>query len=409
MRLTFRPQIRTIVRYAVADMWSEPLVSSLTALLYCVIIAPVLLLFVAKIGVISAMVEDLAKDTRNREVRIRGEYALDQQELDALTALDSVGFLVPEPAFVVRSWRWRKEGTEPGPLVTLDLRTTQAEDPAFDPQTRLPEGFEEAALSESAARALEASIGDTIRVTLNRTPKSGRLEAQRISVVVVAIAPATRWVGETVFVSPSLGRAVEEYTWFVADPGPGWPDAVANPDAPWKSIRIYAPTVREAPALRDALVARGYDASIRTDQIDNVLRLETGLNGLFSGVLLVSACGFGAATFLTQWVSAARKRRDYALMILSGFAKWDVVMFPIAQTLIACTIGALLALGALGLMTPMLSGFVAAHTDGGTLHLPIVAPLTVGYAVTCAIGVAGCVGAVMKIANLDIAEALRSD
>jgi hypothetical protein len=409
MRLKTRPQLLTMIRYALADMRAEPLISALTALLYCAIIAPVLLLFVAKVGIISAMVDDLARDTRNREVRIRGEYALQADDLDAIAALATSGFMVPEPAFVVRSWRWRTDGDVPGPLVSLDLRTTRSGDPAFLQQGPWPEGFRQAALSEAAAAALGATVGDTLTVTLRRTGERGGLEVQRVSVTVVAIAPATRWIGETVFVSPDLARAIEEYVWSVVDPGPGWPDAVSRPDAPWKSLRIYAQTVRDAPALRDSLEALGYDTRIRTDQIDNLVRLEGGLNSLFSGVLLVSACGFAAATFLMQWVGAARKRRDYALLVLAGFYKWDVALFPIAQTLVACSVGALLSVAALALMLPSLAAFVAAHTDGGALRLPILGPLGVGYLTVCAIGIAGCVGAVMKILHLDSAEVLRSD
>lgn len=418
-----RPRVmQAVAGYALSDMRADWIVTVLTIALYGLLLTPVLILYVVKSGVIEAWAKDLSQDNRNREVTIIGEYSISLESLDRLRGLANVDYLVPEPTGVIREMRVRQITPERGKREWVKVRTTSPGDPAFPAEAVVPSGFQEVALSVPAAVALgEAAgkpmaTGDRVMIEVRRDKKNGGgQERQRPELTVVSIVPENRWSGGGMFISTDLARAIREYRQHEIDPGPDWPDKVHRPDAPWQSIRIYATTVRDAVDLSQSLSkftdadGRFLETAVNTDQILNMVQLEDGLSQIFNVIVALSAVGFGATAFLTQWVSVSRKRRDLALMVMTGFRRRDVWIFPMTQAAGATFGGAALSLLALAVASPMIDGFVATYSREGAFELPPPWHLLAAFAVALAIVIVASWAAVQQIRDLDIAASLRSD
>lgn len=400
---------RAVIGYALRDMAQEKVVTFFSAALFTAMMLPVLLLFIAKFGVVSAMSDRIASNPRSTELTVIGEPSLSPALAAEIAKLSEAGFVALAPRRLTATHRFRKTAPERGSSVEIDLLPTKKGDPVFDPDMPSPTGFDEIALSEAAAKALGAVQGDQVAVTLARTRSDGKREVQRPAFTVVAIASRTRWPRLTVFVSEKLGKAIEEYMEFEVDPKPGWPDALAAPDAAWATARIYARTIREAPTLSAALARMGITTDVREGDIDDLLRLEKGLDSLFEIVLAVAAFGFASAAFLIQWVGVERKRREIALMMLGGFRRRSLSAFPLTQTLATVLIGAILTVALAAAAHPTLSAFVAVHAEGQSLKYPPFFTLAGLFIAACLIAVIGCLGAMQRLAFINVSEVLRDD
>ena len=109
-------RIWVTLRYALIDLVHERRVSLLTVLLQTAFLTPLLLLHILKFGVISAWTDDLSRDTRNREVRLSGEYSLSGQDIAAIAAWDEVGYVVAEPSHLITTQPMQRIAPGRGPV-----------------------------------------------------------------------------------------------------------------------------------------------------------------------------------------------------------------------------------------------------------------------------------------------------
>lgn len=88
---------------ALASLWHNRRLSLFTVVIYAAIVAPVVILYLLKTGVITAWTQELARDVQSREIDIRGEYIqrLTPEEMRRLGDLPGVGFLVGEAMALV--------------------------------------------------------------------------------------------------------------------------------------------------------------------------------------------------------------------------------------------------------------------------------------------------------------------
>lgn len=402
-------RLATVAGYALVDLLHERRITVLTILIYAVILTPVTLLYAAKEGVVGAWTTELSRDTRNREVRLLGERPVPPAELEAIRGWSETGFAVPEETTFVTTNTWRRVEPMRGEFADLNLRTTEPGDPVFGARVPVPTGLGEIALSHEAAERLGAGRSDVVEALLRRRPRSGGVEAARPRFTVVAVLDEALWPDETVFVSPAVARSIRAYLWFELDPDPDFPAGATLPDGPWSSLRIYAPTIEAAPALRDRLQEAGFDTQLRTDQIERLTTLRSGLDALFVAMLAMAVTGFAAAVFLMQWLGVARKRRDYALLITVGFPRREIALMPLVQTAAVVSAGFAVSLVALVLATPGIAAFARRFVQSDAVGTISASAMAGGYAAAILIGALGSAWAVAAIGRLEITRALRSD
>ncbi|MGX0905113.1 putative ABC transport system permease protein [Roseovarius sp. MBR-79] len=400
------PAIKLALRFAVADLWHDRKLTLLGITLLAALLAPPVVLHTLRVGLVETWARDLATDLRNREVVIVGEHEIDASLLAALRAWPETGFAVPEPSFFVTTQIARLVGAR-GSSVSLDMRTTSRGDPVLARADLEFPGQEGLILSRHAATELEAAVGSEIGILLQRTPSGGAVERREVILRVAGVLPETVWQGRTGFVSEEMLLGFSRYLTFSADaPQATIPDASQR----WQSLRVYAPEVALAPALRDRLEEAGLDTRLMTDQVDRILRLETGLRQLFGLVLGLSALAFGAATILIQWLSVLRKRRDFALMTVVGMSRSETAIFPLFQGAVMTAFASTFALGLVaatgGSIEAMAQGYLAQTTE---IVRPALAPVLAGALCVVALGGLAGAAAVVRLGQLDVSRALRGD
>lgn len=394
------------LRFALADLWHDRRLTVLGIVLFAALLAPPVVLHTLRVGLVETWARDLAADLRNREVVIVGEHRIDAALLADLRAWPETGFAVPEPSFFVTTQTARLAGAR-GASVPLDMRTTAPGDPVLALADLPAPGPSGLILSARAAEDLQAAPGAQIALLLQRTPRGGAVQRHEVILRVAAILPERHWPGRSALVAEGTLLGLADYLTFRADSA-GHRDP--GPDERWQSLRIYAPEVAAAPALRDRLRAAGFETRLMTDQVDRILRLETGLRQLFGLVLALSALAFVATTILVQWLSVLRKRRDFALMAVFGMSRREIASFPLVQGAAMTAVAALCALGLAAAVGGSVEAMAQAYLAQPTrIARPALAPLLGGAAGAVALGgLAGAV-AVVRLGRLDVSRALRGD
>jgi putative ABC transport system permease protein len=84
-----------LIELAARDLWHDRKVSLCIVASLVAVIAPLLLLFGLKHGVVSQLNDELLSDPRNLEVRMLGNYDLAGGWFERLRAQPGVGFVIP--------------------------------------------------------------------------------------------------------------------------------------------------------------------------------------------------------------------------------------------------------------------------------------------------------------------------
>lgn len=394
------------MRFALADLRHDRFLTVIGIVLLAALVAPPLVLHTIQVGLVETWARDLARDLRNREVIIVGENRITAEDLAAIALWPETGFVVPEPSYFVSTQRARKAETRGG-ATDLDLRTTAEADPVLAGVLDQPLTPGAIVLSSRAAEALQAGPGDRIRLLLARTPLDASPERLSLDLTVRAVLPPQRWAGTSGLVAAQTLLGVRRWLTFEA----ATPAAAGDLDgATWQSMRIYATAVAQAVALRAKLDEAGYETRLMTDQVDRFLKLETGLRQVFAIVMALSATAFIITTFLLQWLSIMRKKRDLALMSVIGMTATDLTVFAVVQgvamTAVACLLSLGLTAAARNPVETIVQGYLSSPAE---VAPPALLPLLAAVLLAVAIGALAGTVAVMTLRPGALSTVLRGD
>lgn len=397
---------RLSIRFAIADLIHDRLLTAVGIVLFAALIAPPVVLHTLRVGLVETWAQDLAKDIRNREVIIVGENQISDEDLTGIGDWPETDFVVPEPSFFVSTQRARKADSR-GIALDLNLRTTTLGDPVMAGFLDVPLAAFETVLTASAARKLDVNVGDSVALLLARTPADSSPMRETVPLLVVGVLPDQRWGGENGFVSPQTLLGFREWLTFDSDNPAGLPPLET---ATWQSMRIYAPEVAAATALRDRLDALGFETRLMTDQVDRILKLEVGLRQVFNIVLILSATAFVITAFLLQWLSVVRKKRDFALMSVIGMTRGHLAVFPAFQgvmmTALACAISLGFVVVMQGPVETIVQGYLSTPSE---IQSPDALPLLSGFLVAISIGALAGTVAIRTLTPEVLTHALRGD
>lgn len=394
------------IRFAVADLIHDRLLTVIGIILLAALIAPPVVLHTLRVGLVETWAQDLARDIRNREVVIVGENRIAQDDLIEITRWPETGFVVPEPSFFVTTQRVRKADSR-GIAIDLNLRTTAPNDPVMAGVTEEKLGPFEIVLAARAAERLEVTEGDSLTMLLARTPTDAVPVRVSVTLKIHAILPDQRWAGVDGFVSPETLLGFRDWLTFSSDDPAAVPEMAS---VVWQSLRVYAPEVADATALRDRLDQFGFETRLMTDQVDRILKLETGLRQIFTIVTILSATAFLITGFLLQWISVVRKKRDFALMSVIGMTPAHLTVFPALQgglmTAFACLLSLGLVFALQGPVETIVQGYLTTPTE---VQSPKPMPFIIGFLAAAALGAFAGIAAVVALRADELSHALRGD
>lgn len=359
-----------LLHLALKDLWHDRKISLCVAASLVAVIAPLLLLFGLKHGVVNQLQQQLLQDPRNLEVRMTGSGAYNPEWVDKLRQRAEVGFAMG----LTRSLNAQADlqGLQGKFANNAELVPTGAGDPILPAQhSHLTIG--EVVLSATAAQRLDAQVGDAVRLLVSRR-LDGVEERGRWTVKVRHVLESAKFERAAAFVHPDVLMQTE---WFrdgyaIAASGVLTGQQTLPAQLRFARARIYAKTIDDVPALEQWLNAQHIETSSQRAEIENVKAINHVLTVIFAVIGVAAVAGCLASMGGAFLANVDRKRRSLAVLRLMGFERraivWQLMLQALVLSLGGFVVGLLLyALGSalfnhlLG-SSQQIQGFVCAIT-----------------------------------------------
>lgn len=345
-----RPGIGLLTDLALRDLWHDRKLSLCIVASLVAVIAPLLLLFGLKYGVVSQLRDALLKDPYTLEVRMLGNGQLSQAWLNELAAQPGAAFVMP----LTRSLNTQADLVWDSQrfVANAEMIPSAVGDPLLGALSP-PNKATQVVLSASAAQKLGVQKGSTFKLVVMRQ-LSGQHERGQLEVEVIGILPPEAFSRPAALVHLDLLLAMEDFRDGFRVPMLGLETGTLRPDTPrqYARARLYAKDLDQVSVLADWLSARQIESSTKLREIESVKAINRVLGLIFAVIAWTAAIGCAASLMGAFLANIERKRRDLALLQLLGFRRSAMGCYIMLQalllTLLAFGIGyGLYALGSL--------------------------------------------------------------
>ena len=395
-----------LARLALHDLWHDRKVSFCIAASLVAVIAPLLLLFGLKHGVVNQLQNDLLSDPRNLEVKMLASGNYSQQWIDKLQHKPGVSFAIGQT---------RSLNTQADLLVdnrnfveNAEVIPTAAADPLLN-NTRSDLQQGQTILSHSAAQRLNAQAGDSVRMRVSRTLDQVN-ERGELTLHVVAVLDASRFSRPAAFVSLPLLIALEQFRDGAQTPEFGLETGSPASTQPttFSKVRLYAQTVDDVAPLSDWLEEQRIETTSRLAEIDNVKAINHVLTLIFAVIALTALVGCIASLVGAFLANIDRKRKDLAVLRLLGFTHTSIGLYVVVQALIITVLAYVVGLALYALASELFNKLLINNQSTSDFACEITLThglLALVLSVVIAVFVS-CIGALRAI-RIQPAESLR--
>lgn len=391
-------RIGLVASLAWQDYRNDGWLSACSVLALVAVIAPLLVLFGLKFGLVSSLTERLETDPASREIIPLGGGRFSAAFIAQLGERSDVAFAVPRTRQIAAT---AQVGT-----LTLEMLPTAAGDPLLA-GLPLPHGLDQIVLSHTAAEKLAARPGDWLETSFARQV-AGRVEAQRTRLQVLAVLPLEAFAREGLFANLGLLEAAEDYRDGRAVPALGWAGEAASVSEQriYPAFRLYARSLSDVEPLRVYFAGQNLLVSTQAHTIAQVQSLSRNLSIVFWIIAGLALAGAFAAIFAGTLAAVARKHRELSVLRLLGFSTAALLLFVLLQALYSAGFAAVLSVGLYGLAEAALNklfvqvpGEYASHLLARHYGLALVAVLGVSAVA------AACGG--WRVARIQASEGIR--
>ena len=391
-------RIGLVASLAWQDYRNDGWLSACSVLALVAVIAPLLVLFGLKFGLVSSLTERLETDPASREIIPLGGGRFSAAFIAQLGERSEVAFAVPRTRQIAAT---AQVGT-----LTLEMLPTAAGDPLLA-GLPMPHGLDQIVLSHTAAEKLAARPGDWLETSFARQV-AGRVEAQRTRLQVLAVLPLEAFVREGLFADLALLEAAEDYRDGRAVPALGWAGEAASVSEQriYPAFRLYARSLSDVEPLRVYFAEQNLLVSTQAHTIAQVQSLSRNLSIVFWIIAGLALAGAFAAIFAGTLAAVARKHRELSVLRLLGFSTAALLLFVLLQALYSAGFAAVLSVGLYGLAEAALNklfvqvpGEYASHLLACHYGLALVAVLGVSAVA------AACGG--WRVARIQASEGIR--
>ncbi|UVL78734.1 ABC transporter permease [Pseudomonas putida] len=395
-----------LARLSLADLWHDRNVSLCMAASLVAVIAPLLLLFGLKHGVVSQLQQELLSDPRNLEVKMLSSGHFDQAWLQRLQTRPEVGFAIGQ----TRSLNTQADllGAHGRFADNVEVIPTRAGDPllATDLSELAPD---QVILSERAAERLDAKAGDTLRLRVARRLNEVNERGER-TLQVRAIVSSVRFARPAAFVSPELLMELEHYRdgYLVASLGASSGQALDALNVGYARARVYARDIDSVAPLERWLNEQRIETASRLAEINNVKAINHVLGLIFSVIAGAALIGCIASLVGAFLANIDRKRRHLAVLRLLGFSSLAVSAYVVLQALVLSLVGYLGGLGSYYLGSLLFDRLLVSSQATGAFicHITVWHGLVALLLAFLVAGLVALIGALRAI-RIQPAESLR--
>ncbi|NVZ15027.1 MULTISPECIES: ABC transporter permease [unclassified Pseudomonas] len=328
-------RIALVASLAWQDYRNDAWLSVCSVLALVAVIAPLLVLFGLKFGLVSSLTERLENDPATREIIPLGGGRFSSEFVEQLRQRSDVAFALPRTRQIA--------ATAQLGAVTVEMLPTAANDPLLA-GLLMPKGLDQIVLSHTAAEKLGAKAGDWLEASFGRQV-AGRVESQRLRVQVLQVAPLEAFARDGLFAPLGLLEAAEDYRDGRAVPAFGWDgDAVGvSEQRVYPAFRLYARRLVDVEPLRVYFAGQNLLVSTQAQTIAQVQSLSRNLSIVFWIIAGLALAGAFAAIFAAALASVARKRRELSVLRLLGFSTAGLLLFVVLQALYSAGFAAALS------------------------------------------------------------------
>jgi putative ABC transport system permease protein len=335
-------RIAMAARLATRDFGHDWRIALCQVLGLAAVLAPLLVLFGLRFGLIDTLAQRLIEDPRNREIVPAGSGRFDDAFFTGLAARPDVAFVTPATRAIAAGVTRLRSEAGGRTLSGTPMLPTGRGDPMLG-AAELPSGSS-VVLTRRLAESLDVGEGGRLVAEITRQ-RDGVLEAQRIPLTVSGITDQPVSPGEAILAPLDLLVATEDWRDGFAVDDRGWPGG-PRPQAErnFARFRLYARSIYDVAGLEEAF--RRQDIAVRTAAAD-IAQMQSLDRNLGIAFWLIAGCGgFGYLISLAAGLRShvERKRRDLALLRLIGLPTRALVAFPVTQAVLIALLG--LVLGA---------------------------------------------------------------
>jgi putative ABC transport system permease protein len=398
--------LRLLATLALQDLWHDRKVSLCIAASLVAVIAPLLLLFGLKHGVVSQLQDELLRDPRNLEVKMLSNGNYDSAWIERVRQRPETGFALGQT---------RSLNTQADLLMGMQRFVEGAEIIATepgDPQLNLPQlnpTGDQVILSARAAQRLQAKVGDRVQLRVLRRLE-GINERGEMTLTVLAVLDGARFGRAAGFVAPPLLLDLERFRdgYQVSAFGIETGKPLGDLQPLYARARLYARDIDQVAPLERWLNEQHIETSSRLADIDNVKAINHVLGLIFGVIALAALIGCVASMVGAFLANIDRKRKSLAVLRLLGFKRTAVAGFVVLQALVLSLAGYLGGLGFYAVGSHLFDYLLGSSQATGTFvcHITLwhgLAALLLTFLVAALVAVIGAVRAI----NIQPAESLR--
>lgn len=294
------------------------------------LIAPLLILFGIKTGVVSEETGKLLSNPENLSISLARTGQYDEAFIEMLRQDEDVAFVAPMPRILALDADIGRADTgiiDPARPVLLP---SGPGDPYLPEGSRAPQRGE-LYLTIPVAANLDIEAGDSVFIQLSRK-LDGNQEYATLDFSVMGLIGANAWgkSGALMHSDDLFDIQLWRDQYLIESFGDtGKPLPVRERVYP--KARIYAKDVQAALSLNQRLAEQGVEVSSSLRSVISLNRLDRALSISFFIITFVAIIGYAASFGAALWANVMRKTRALSLLRLGGFCRSEVALFPIAQ------------------------------------------------------------------------------
>lgn len=306
------------------------------------IMAPLLLLFSLRFGILTELHNQLMNDPKVLSLTLDMSYRLDSSFFENLAARPEVGFVVPQ----ITALNALVDLKFPGAAVRISVLPTKPGDPVVlssNLSFEQPLGSDEAFISYNLAQLRGLKVGDVVTMVVSRT-RNGVRESVRTSLKLRGIVEERFVNDDCLLLNLDLVNAIDDYRNGYNPVLLSDGSKVNTQPRLYAKFRLYAKDLASVIPLYYYLVNQNLNVSSKVREIQNLKAVSHVLNFIYGVIALVSVAG-GALALTGLVLSALRaSKRNFVLLRLMGQGSTGIYGVVMIEGLFIATVGFALAL-----------------------------------------------------------------
>lgn len=319
-----------ILQLALKALKFEKLVSFCLMASLCSVIAPLLLLFSLRFGIITNLEENLKQDPSNLEIKFMSGYKLGDEFFESLKENPHVQFVLP----LTRSLSVTTSVFANGKLIDrIDAMPTAKNDPLVLRSGITQDlGLNEVFMSKSLAEDLKLKVGDSLKLKISR--KLNDVNENSVQTFTLKGIIDSRYLQlRKILINFDTLVYMEDYRDGFNPPVFSDGSKLNQARDSFAKARLYVKTLDDVEPM-SKMLRQSYSITDSSDQIEKLNKITSILNFVFTAIALVSVVGGLLAATGLIFTNLKRRLQGFALLKLTGISNSKCIEQVVVENLI---------------------------------------------------------------------------